>query len=654
MKKTKKLIKLISFCLVFLSLIYFGIYFIASMTTKLDINASNGYYLYDSDNNLINGTSDQWIKLDNISDYLIDATISIEDKNFYKHQGFDYPRILKSLYVNLTNKKTLQGASTITQQYAKNLFLEFDKTWERKLKEAWLTIRLESQYSKNEILEGYLNTINYGGVYGIENASYYYFNKSAKDLSLAEASILAGIPKSPNNYSPILNYDKAKERQALVLKAMVNNKIITEKEMNDAYNTELTFYGYVENNNLNTIRYFQDSVMDELNTLRLPTTFLDTGGLKIYTTLDINAQKILEDSIKENFTNEEMQLASIVINPNNGEVLAMTGGLDYNKSQYNRAIYSKRQVGSTLKPFLYYVALENGFTESTTFTSEETTFVFSNNQTYSPANYNNTYGNKNITMATAIAYSENIYAVKTHLFLGEEILVEMLKRVGITSNIEPIPSLALGSEEISLMEMITAYSTLASGGYKITPHFIKKIEDSNGNILYEYKEEKEPILNSSLVYIMNEILTSTYNYNFIDYNYPTCYDITNKITNKYSIKTGTTDTDHLIFGYNTDILVGIWSGYDDNKISPTSDGKQIKNMWVDIVENYMKDKDTKWYNLPNNVVGVLVNPISGDIADESTKNPTMFYYIKGTEPTYVDNSLENLIPTVKTEEKIDY
>lgn len=651
MKKGKKAIKLVSFCIVFLAIIYFGIYFIASMTTKLDINASNGYYLYDNNNELINGTSDQWIKLENISDYLINATISIEDKNFFKHQGFDYPRILKSLYINIANKKTLQGASTITQQYAKNLFLEFDKTWERKIKEAWLTIRLESQYSKDEILEGYLNTINYGGVYGIENASYYYFNKSAKDLTLAEASILAGIPKSPNNYSPILNYKKSKERQALVLKAMVNNKVISEEEMNEAYNTELVFYGYIENNNLNTIRYFQDSVMDELNTLKLPSTFLDTGGLKIYTTLDMNAQRILEDSMKENFTNEDMQLSSIVINPNNGEVLALTGGLDYSKSQYNRAIYSKRQVGSTLKPFLYYAALENGFTESTTFTSEETTFVFSNNQTYSPANYNNKYGNKNITMAAAIAYSENIYAVKTHLFLGEETLVEMLKRVGITSNIEAIPSLALGSEEISLIEMITAYSTLASGGYKTTPHFIKKIEDSNGNILYEYKDEKEPILNSSLVYIMNEILTSTYNYNFIDYNYPTCYDITNKLTSKYSIKTGTTDTDHLIFGYNSDILVGIWSGYDDNRASATSDGKQIKNMWVDIVENYTKDKDNKWYNLPNNVVGVLVNPISGEVADQNTKNPTMFYYIKGTEPTYSDNSLENLIPTIKLEEK---
>ena len=268
-KKLKKVFKIFSIFIFIFILLYFGIYFAASLTKKLDINASNGYYLYDKDATLINGTSDQWIKLNNISEYLINATIAIEDKNFYIHQGFDYPRIIKSLYINLVNRKTLQGASTITQQYAKNLFLEFDKTWKRKLKEAWLTIRLESQYSKDEILEGYLNTINYGGVYGIENASYYYFNKSSKDLSLAEASILAGIPKSPTNYSPILNYEKSKERQYLVLQSMLNNKFITEKEMNEAYNQELEFYGYVEDNNLKTLRYFQDAVMDELNTLSL-------------------------------------------------------------------------------------------------------------------------------------------------------------------------------------------------------------------------------------------------------------------------------------------------------------------------------------------------------------------------------------------------
>ena len=387
MKKLKKTFKLLSIFVVIFMVIYMGIYIIASQTKKLDISSPNGYYLYDSNNELINGTSGEWIKLDEISENLINATISIEDKNFYSHQGFDYLRIMKSLYVNFINKKTLQGASTITQQYAKNLFLDFDKTWERKLKEAWLTIRLESQYDKDEILEGYLNTINYGGVYGIENASFYYFNKSSSELTLAEASILAGIPKSPSNYSPILNYENAKKRQYLVLKSMVNNKLITQEAMDKAYSTELSFHGYLENNNLKTLRYFQDAVMDELDTLSLPSSFLETGGLKIYTTLDMNAQTILENSIKDNFTNEDMQLASIALNPNNGEIIALAGGKDYSISQYNRALYAKRQVGSTLKPFLYYIALENGFTSSTTFASEETTFVFSNDQTYSPANY---------------------------------------------------------------------------------------------------------------------------------------------------------------------------------------------------------------------------------------------------------------------------
>ena len=647
MKNIKKTIRIFEIIILILMFTYFGVYFFASIK-KLDIKKTNGYYLYDTNDSLINGIGD-YIEIDNVSKYLINATISIEDKNFYKHQGFDYLRILKSLYINATHKKALQGASTITQQYAKNLYLDFDKTWERKLKEAWLTIRMESQYTKDEILEGYLNSINYGGIYGIENASYYYFNKSASELSLAEASILAGIPKSPTNYSPILNYEKSKERQYIVLQSMVNNNYITKEEMDKAYNEELTFYGYIDNNNLSTLRYFEDAVFEELETLDLPSSFLDTGNIKIYTTLDMNAQAIMDNAIKDNIKDENMQISSIMMNPNNGEIIALAGGKDYSKSQYNRAIDSKRQVGSTLKPFLYYVALENGFTESTTFSSEETTFVFSNDKTYSPSNYNNKYGNKKITMAAAIAYSENIYAVKTHLFLGEETLVEMLKRVGITSSLEPIPSLALGTKEIKLIDMVTAYSTLASLGYKTIPHFIKKIEDDEGNILYEFKEKKEQVLNSSIAYITNEMLTSTYNYNFIDYNYPTCYDLTDKLTNKYSIKTGTTNTDHLIFGYNKDLVIGIWSGYDDNSDTAVANGKEIRFMWADMMEKYMSDKTTGWYKMPNNVVGALVNPITGEIANENTKNATMFYYIKGTEPTYEPN-LDNLIPTIKNEE----
>ena len=650
MKLLKKSLKiLIGFTIIFL-IFYYGIYFYASTTPKLDINSASGYYMYDINNDLIDGSS-EWVKLDDISDYLIDATISIEDKNFYKHKGFDYLRILKSLYVNFINTKTLQGASTISQQLVKNLFLDFDKTWERKAKEAWLTVRLESQYSKDEILEGYLNTINYGGVYGIENASHYYFNKDSKDLTLAEASILAGIPKSPANYSPLVNEEKAKKRQKLVLEAMVNNGYITETEKKKALAETLTYYGYTNKNELDTLMYYKQAVMEELEHIdTIPTSFLETGGLKIYTYLDLNAQEALEKSMKENITTPDLEIASVMMRPNDGSIIALTGGTNYNNSQFNRAISSKRQVGSTLKPFLYYAALENGFTPSTTFTSEETTFLFSNNQTYSPSNYNDVYANKPISMAAAIAYSDNIYAVKTHLFLGEDTLVNMLKRVGITSKLNAIPSLALGSQEINIIELTSAYSSLANQGYKVKGHFIRKITDMNDNVLYEYKAKPEQVLNPNLTYIISQLLTSTYDYNFVDYLYPTCYDLTSILKNKYAIKTGTTNTDNLIFGYNKDIVMGIWSGYDDNRKTEGTEGKQIRHMWANTVDNYLADKDTKWYEQPENIVGILVNPITGEIDNTSNKK-TLFYYLKGTQPTY-DEALDNLIPTIK-EEAID-
>jgi membrane carboxypeptidase/penicillin-binding protein len=173
----------------------------------------------------------------------------------------------------------------------------------------------------------------------------------------------------------------------------------------------------------------------------------------------------------------------------------------------------------------------------------------------------------------------------------------------------------------------------------------------NGNILYENKNKKEAVLNSSLAFIMNENLTSSYNYNYVDYSYPTCYDLTNSLTHKYAIKTGTTDTDHLVFGYNSNIVIGMWSGYDDNTNSDTSNGKELKFAWRDIAENYLKNKKDKWYDLPDNIVGVLVDPITGIPATSNTKNPTMFYYIKGTEPTF-DDKLDDLIPTIKEENTI--
>lgn len=625
-----------------------GLYIYAKMSPKLAINSANGYYLYDKDKNLFTGNNDEWINLDDISPDLINATLAIEDKNFYKHLGFDYLRIIKAMATNIIRGKTIQGASTITQQYAKNLFLNFDKKWSRKIEEAWLTIRLEVHYSKDEILEGYLNTINYGGVYGIENASKYYYNKSSKDLTLAEASMLAGIPKSPSNYAPTVNEKKAKERQKLILNAMVERNYITKEEALKAYSEELEYLGIKDENNSSTLMYYQDAVLKELKNIKeIPSSFLKTGGLKIYTSLDLDTQNLIDSTIKKYMNDTNLETAIVVVNPNNGEILGIAGGKDYNKSQFNRVTDSKRQVGSTMKPLLYYSALENGFTSTTTFTSEKTTFTFSGNKTYSPKNYNDVYANKPITLASAISYSDNIFAVKTHLFLGEETLVDFAKRVGITSKLDSIPSLALGTEEINILEMIEGYSTFASGGYKIKPHFITKVEDMNGNTLYKYKENKELILNKNTTFILNELLSNCYNKNLIDYNYPTCMSIAPKITKKYAIKTGTTDTDHLIFGYNSNLLIGGWIGYDDNTYTSNKDGNILKNIWVEIMEGCLKEKDESWYSKPNNVVGVLVNPITGEVADKNTKNATIMYYIKGTEPNASD--IESTIPTIKEE-----
>ena len=618
----------------------FSLYVYCLITPKIQVTRNQSYYLYDNDKNLIfNNYS--WVELENISDYLVDATLSTEDKHFYKHIGFDYLRIIKAVISNVTSGSLAEGASTITQQYARNLYLNYDKTWKRKIEEALLAFELETHYTKDEILEGYLNTINYGGVYGIENASQYYFNKSASDLTLSEASMLAGIPQSPANYSPLYNLDLAKKRQKTVLTLMYNNDIISEEEMNNAYNSKLSYVGNKNNNITSGKLYFKDAVLNELQTIAsIPDSLLETGGIKIYTTLDNNAQLNLEKSIEEKDLGD-LQIASVLMNPNNGEVLALVGGTDYNSSQFNRAISAKRQVGSTMKPFLYYAALESGFTSASSFISEKTTFSFSNNNTYTPKNYNDRYADGPLSMAAAIAYSDNIYAVKTHLFLGEENLVTIANRVGISEQLDAIPSLALGTEEISLIDMVNGYSSFANMGYKVSSHLIRKIEDSNGNILYEYKEEKVNILNESLVYILNEMLTYTYDQDFIDYNYPTMISLLPKITNRYSIKSGTTNTDMWIIGYNQDAVLGIWTGYDDNSLLTGNESSFHKDIWVETMENYFENIDTSWYKTPDNIVGVLVNPITGELVTNDDKKKKLFYFLKGTEPhTDIDYDLD--------------
>lgn len=637
-----KKLKIISKTLIILMLVfcasYSTLFVIAKISSKIDIKNSNSIYMYDKDGMSFyegnNGTK-KWVKLKDISKNLVNATIYSEDKNFYNHNGFDIPRIIKSMFINIKSNDLKQGASTITQQYARNLFLTFDKTWERKIKEAWYAYKLEVTYSKDEILEGYLNTINYGnGILGIENASLYYFNKPAKNLTLAESAMLAGIPKSPNNYSPLNDEAAAKKRQKEVLQAMVNNKVITSEKMKDTVSEKLTYYGKKENLNLSTIMYYQDAVIKELKELKVVSDeTIWKEGVKIYTSLDIKAQTALEDSIKKNLEGkDEMETSAIMVNPKNGEIIALAGGKDYSKSQYNRAINSKRQVGSTMKPILYYSALENGLTPASTFLSKPTTFKIDDKTTYSPSNYGNLYPNDDITMALAICYSDNIYAIKTHLFLGEDMLVNYAKKMGITSKLEANASLPLGTNELTITEFVNAYSSLANEGVKTNNHIIRKIEDGNGDVIYKYKEKKEEILNKSYSYILSEMLANTYDASLKSYTSPTCASIKPKLTKKYAVKSGTTDYDLWTVGYNPDVVVGVWTGYDDNRKLSSKEYKYSKNIWADVIEEYLRDKKEVWYDKPDNVVGVLTDLNTGKVADNNSKLKKILYYVKGSEP----------------------
>ena len=630
MKVFKRVFKLIRFFLVLAILAIGGLYAYAYFSPVLDIKNANQFYIYDDQEDLIyqGSGNNEWVSLDDISPFLVEAILSTEDKNFYKHNGFDYLRIAKAMVTNLKEGRIVQGASTISQQYIKNMYLDFDKKWSRKIEEALLTLRLEVHYTKDEILEGYLNTINVGqGNYGIENASQYYFNKNAIDLSLEEATILAAIPKAPNNYNPISNYDASIKRAKLIASSMLKNEYITEVEYNDLFLNTIEIYGQKDENDLKMLMYYQDAVYKELESLdEIPDSLIESGGIKIFTSLNRKAQTSLEKNILTNMSGSDMQVASVIISPKTGSVMALTGGMDYAKSQYNRAISSKRQVGSSIKPILYYAALENGMVSSSTFLSEPTTFMFSSNQSYSPSNYNSKYANKNITMAAALSYSDNIYAVKTHLFLGEETLVNTAHRMGIKEDMDAIPSLALGTSSLNMLDFATAYTTLASGGIKRELTFIDRVEDLNGNVLYEKKEKDAYVLNAAYTYILNELMTSTYSSAFIDYNTPTVMSIASKIPGKFAVKTGSSGTDCWMVGYNPEVLMLVWNGYDDNTELVVKDGTISKNIWVDTI----KDLNLEWYDMPSNVVGVPLDAITGEETTDSNKM-NMFYYISGSE-----------------------
>lgn len=583
------------------------------------------------------GQKRYWVDLEDISPRLIQATIAIEDQGFYDHHGFDFKRIAGAALADIKAMAKVQGASTISQQYARNLFLQHEKTWKRKATEAFYTIRIEMNYTKSEILEGYLNTIYYGaGAYGVQAASQYYFGKNAAELTLGEAAMLAGIPKGPSLYSPMASFEKAKKRQRLILHSMVDKDFITKEEAEAAYQEKLTITGEHPDAKEKMAPYFQDAVKQTLkNVLNIDEKTIELGGLRIYTTLDPKQQKAAERNIEKYISKEsDIQVALIAIDPKNGHVKAMVGGRDYGESPFNRATQAIRQPGSTMKPLLYYAAMKQGFTPATTMRSEPTTFKFENNQPdYSPRNYNDKYADGEITMAQALALSDNIYAIKTHLFLGEETLAKTAEQFGITTEMDEVPSLALGTSGVRVIELATSYSLLANDGKSVEPVLIKRIENHQGEVIFESEKNEETVLDPDIAFVTTHMLTGVFDRSLNGYATVTGSSIIDEMSREYAGKSGSTDTDSWMIGFTPQLVSAVWTGYDQGKpIEKFAEKSYAKNVWIHFMEDALKDKPAKSFKPTKGTVGVEVDPASGKLATVDCPQARLTYFIKGTEP----------------------
>lgn len=405
----------------------------------------------------------------------------------------------------------------------------------------------------------YINEIYYGNsANGIQMAAKTIFDKDVCNLNLAESAMLAGIPNSPINYSPIDNMDNAKDRQKVVLLEMVEENYITLEEANIAYNTDLVLKDQSQSNYPTIAPYFRDYIISILvNDFNFTEEEIFTGGLKVYTTLDSKTQQAAEEIISSNIPlDSDLQIALFTIESSTGYIKAMIGGNDYKESQYNR-VFASRQPGSTFKPILYLAAIEDGYTSVTRHVSEPTVFTFGNNQEYEPSNYGGKYPNEEIDLRYALTHSDNIFAVKTHLDIGMDKLVSMSYRLGIESELEAYPSLALGSQEVTPFEMTKAYAVIANQGKSVEPVAILKIEDKNGGIIYE----REPVIEEQIVE-ETTAFNMTYLMEGVFEPGGTGFNVSDKIKRPVAGKTGTTDYDSWMIGYTPQLITTVWMGYD--------------------------------------------------------------------------------------------
>ncbi len=596
------------------------------------------------------------VRLNELPKYVPKAFIVLEDRKFYAHWGIDIDRVFKALVKNLVRFRIVEGASTITQQLARNMFLSHERTIARKVKEAILAVMIERAYSKEEILERYLNQVYMGSrLYGIESAAEYYFGKKASELNPFETAMLAGIPKNPARYSPVSNYENSIERAKFVLKLMYEHGVISKEEYErwKDYKPEIV-YSKTPLNYGGIAPYFIDEVRKYIVS-KYGKDFLYKGGGKIYTTLDMDIQEAVNHYV-DSFLNvydriyptkpkykdydpkskelpKYLQSAVVVMDNSTGEVLAMLGGRNYFHSQFNRATQARRQAGSSFKVFTYASAMEKGYNPSDTVHDMVISIEEVDGSQWVPSNYDNEYLGT-ITLRKALALSKNLATIRLLMDIGPQSASDMAKRLGIETEVPPYYSVALGSIEVTLLEMVNAFSTIASYGYKKKPLIVLKVVDKHGLILEENKPFRTKVLDSITSYLTISLLKSVVD-NGTAIEARTLF----KFYQPSAGKTGTTDDyrDAWFIGFTPDITVGVWVGYDSVRtiFQGATGAKVALPIWTFIMKHIYKDSLNKDFPVPSGIVFREVCSESGKLPTENCPKIINEVFRAGSEPKEV-------------------
>ena len=589
------------------------------------------------------------VRLSEVPPLVIQSVLAIEDERFYSHHGIDPISVMRAIWVNIRSAGVVQGGSTLTQQLMKNFFLNDERTWSRKIKEAVMALIAERKYSKDEILENYLNEIYLGqkgsqGIFGVYEAAQFYFSKQLSELTIGETALLAGLIRAPNKLSPYRSLEAATKRRNVVLAKLLDEKIITRKQYEVALKETLPHRELVKVTN--DAPFYVDFLRRELAE-NYSNDVLTTEGLRIFSSLDLQLQRIAERSLADGLTKLEetypalrrrgdednLEGAIVVLRPQTGEIKAMVGGRNYQKSQFNRVFQAKRQPGSVFKPFVYLAALMSTGESGKKFTPvtmvEDSPFTWSyDGQDWQPGNYNDEYFGT-VTFRRALEKSLNSATARIARDVGIKRVRDIAQRLGIRSSLPAVPALALGAAEVTPMEVAVAFSTLANSGVRTTPLAVKQVMDPENRVVEKKDVRVEKIISPQLAFMMNYLLKGVLDRGTADVARRWGF------TRPAAGKTGTTNDykDAWFVGYTPDLLAVVWVGFDNQSKLNLSGAQAALPIWTEFMKRATAGTPVTDFVPPPGIKIVDVDPVSGKLATPNCPYVLREAFMEGDEPT---------------------